>query len=55
MASLAARSAIRASRRVSGFAPKAALRPAQTASYSLLARAAAAKAAEAPVVQVRVS
>lgn len=55
MASLAARSAsqaLRASRRASGAVTKAALRPAQTASYSLLARAAAAKAAQVPAVQV---
>lgn len=55
MASFAARSAsqaLRASRRTSGAIAKAALRPAQTASYSLLARTAAAKAVLAPTVQV---
>jgi hypothetical protein len=46
--------AIRASRRVSGLAAKAGLRPTQTASYSLLAKAATVKAAQAPAVQVRV-
>ena len=52
MASFAVRStsqAIRASRRSSGLVAKAALKPAQTASYSLLARAAVAKVAQAPV------
>ncbi|KAF9453443.1 ketol-acid reductoisomerase [Macrolepiota fuliginosa MF-IS2] len=54
MTSLAARSAsqaLRASRRASGIVAKAALKPAQTASYSLLARAAAAKVVQAPTVQ----
>ena len=54
MASFAARSAsqtIRASRRASSLAAKTSLKPAQTASYSLLARAAVAKVAQPPIVR----
>jgi len=56
MASFAARSAsqaIRTSRRSSGLVAKVALKPAQTASYSLFARAAIAKVAQAPIIHVR--
>lgn len=57
MASLASRSATQAIRAVSRRAPraltKAAVKPAQTASYSLLARAAAAKSNQESTAQVR--